>query len=239
MQIKVTIKNWEKYQLRTDIKKHSWLRLENQFFYHHKTSSMTAEQVRMYIFCLCEASREMGAQFDTSFTHISKTLGLTAHDAESILSQIADLGVLRYVPVTATNVDDRTRTLPYSTLHNITVPKICASDDAPAYEQLLEIWNQNRGTLPEARGFNKARRRVAQLSWREHSNPEEWVTVAKKLAASSFCNGANDRSWRAGFDYFIRPTVFLKVMEGFYDKAPSQGAGIVFKKRLKNESSET
>lgn len=117
--------------------------------------------------------------------------------------------------------------------------KDMSSGDDPSWNQLLEIWNQNRGNLPECRGFNKGRRRMAQLSWREHPDRDGWVTVAQKLSASAFCNGGNDRQWRAGFDYFIRPGIFLKVMEGFYDKGPQQGSGIVFKKRQKHESTET
>jgi hypothetical protein len=82
---------------------------------------------------------------------------------------------------------------------------------------LVEIWNQNRGSLPEARGCSSGRARHVAARWQENSDPAYWAKVIRILASSPFCRGQNPRGWRADFDFLIMPDTHLKALEGKYD----------------------
>lgn len=51
--------------------------------------------------------------------------------------------------------------------------------------------------------------------------------VADKAAESDFLNGKNDRGWLATFDWLMRPTNFVKVLEGNYDNNAVQNGNNV------------
>ncbi len=83
--------------------------------------------------------------------------------------------------------------------------------------RLAQVWNQNRGALPEVRGCSGTRRKRAESRWREEPSAEYWATTVQRIARSPFCSGDNDRGWRADFDFLIQPETRHKVEEGKYD----------------------
>jgi len=93
---------------------------------------------------------------------------------------------------------------------------------APSH-QLLELWNDFCGSLPKAKALSAARKKQAVSLWRTESNEAYWVEVIKKIQASDFCTGNNDRSWVATFDWFLKADTHLKVTEGKYDTRNKQG----------------
>lgn len=46
---------------------------------------------------------------------------------------------------------------------------------------------------------------------------EKVTSVIRKAGESEFLNGKNDKSWKADFEWILRPTNFVKIMEGKYD----------------------
>jgi len=52
--------------------------------------------------------------------------------------------------------------------------------------------------------------------WKQQT-ADAWIETVKKMAASKFCNGTNDRRWKADFDFLLKPETWLKVNEGKYD----------------------
>jgi hypothetical protein len=84
--------------------------------------------------------------------------------------------------------------------------------------RLALIWNENCGTLPKVKGTNPSRNRKASQRLAE-STEIEWTEAVCRVSRSPFCNGRNDRSWRATFDWILQPESRLKVMEGKYDDA--------------------
>lgn len=94
----------------------------------------------------------------------------------------------------------------------------------PPLPLLLELWN-NAITDPESR----LRKCLVEVpSWRklcEEFGPtrpvSEWELIFKKCAASSFCNGKNDRGWTASFDWLMKdPENAQKVLDGNYEDPP-------------------
>lgn len=43
------------------------------------------------------------------------------------------------------------------------------------------------------------------------------ICVLRKAGESDFLNGSNDKAWKADFEWIVRPTNFIKIMEGKYD----------------------
>lgn len=86
---------------------------------------------------------------------------------------------------------------------------------APA--DLAELWNSNRGPLPKCVELTDKRKRQALQRIRERPNLEDWRQIIRRIAASRFCRGENDRGWRASFDWMLQPDTPAKVLEGKYD----------------------
>jgi hypothetical protein len=91
------------------------------------------------------------------------------------------------------------------------------------------FWNANRGQLAEVLAMNSKRatalraRRVDDF-WRTNFEP-----AVLKLAALRFCQGANDRGWKATFDWMLRPDTVAKIIEGHYDEnraTPTQSRSV-------------
>lgn len=90
---------------------------------------------------------------------------------------------------------------------------------APA--DLFEIWNAHCGELPKARAMKASseRYRHAQARIREDPNPATWIERVKRVAASSFCNGVNDRGWKFEIDDLLNSDKLMRLDEGKYDRA--------------------
>lgn len=83
--------------------------------------------------------------------------------------------------------------------------------------ELIEIWNENCGSLPKVKASNPMRQRMTLARWKENPDPEYWKQVVIKITKSKFCSGTNKNGWRANYNFFIRPETHLKVSEGNYD----------------------
>jgi hypothetical protein len=82
---------------------------------------------------------------------------------------------------------------------------------------LKDIWNEHCGDLPKIKTMGKGiRRESAKARWQEKPAREYWEGIVKNLASSPFCNGSNDREWKASFDFLIRPDTHIKASEGKY-----------------------
>lgn len=85
---------------------------------------------------------------------------------------------------------------------------------------LAEAWNTERGHLPRCLELTDVRKRKAQQRIRERPRLDDWREIIRRVAGSRFCNGENDRQWRASFDWILQPDVGAKVLEGKYDNLP-------------------
>ena len=90
---------------------------------------------------------------------------------------------------------------------------------------LAKIWNEEAKTLPKVKASNAARNRRIEARYQENPDPSYWREVIRKVTASAFCRGKNDRGWRATFDWLLQPETHLKVTEGKYDLVSPQGQG--------------
>jgi hypothetical protein len=86
-------------------------------------------------------------------------------------------------------------------------------------EQIVTIWNSERGTLPKVEKLTETRRR--KINARIQSDPEflkTFTAAVQKAARTPFLCGAGDRGWKATFDWMIEnDTNAVAVTEGKYD----------------------
>jgi hypothetical protein len=89
---------------------------------------------------------------------------------------------------------------------------------------LMNIWNENRGRLRKCASITKLRRGWANARLLECSDPEEWTACVKAIADNPFYNGQNDRGWIADFDFLVRTQTLVRYREGFFNKKPKREA---------------
>lgn len=87
----------------------------------------------------------------------------------------------------------------------------------PKVQEVIDAWNNNRDKLPAIRAVSATRKKKIQTRLKDFPEIETWVEAINKLAESDFCNGLNDRSWVASFNFLLQPESIPKILEGVYD----------------------
>jgi len=102
-------------------------------------------------------------------------------------------------------------------------PHVALAGDGVTPADVLSVWQQERGALPEVRDLTPERARKIKTRL-TRSNPQEFLErfrlAVRKAAASSFCVGG---AWLS-FDWLIKDdTNMAKVLEGNYDDVRRAG----------------
>ncbi len=99
------------------------------------------------------------------------------------------------------------------------VGKANAETSPVPYQEIADLYTQICTSLPTLRSISYRRKKHLRARWKQFNyNIAEFREVFQKVAASSFCQGQNDRGWRADFDWLIRNDHnMVKVLEGKYD----------------------
>lgn len=106
------------------------------------------------------------------------------------------------------------------------------ADSPPVPDQAQEIfdtWNGTEGVL-KAEKFTAKRRAAVNARLRESYFRSNWTAGLAGVASSAFCQGSNDRGWKADLDWFLRPETLVKILEGKYANntraGPSNGSDL-------------
>jgi len=86
--------------------------------------------------------------------------------------------------------------------------------------QLKDIWNKfAHEKMPRVLNVSigSTRDRNAKARWKEKPEDSYWTSVILRLNRSSFALGSNEKGWVADFDFFVRPDVHNRILEGKYD----------------------
>lgn len=86
------------------------------------------------------------------------------------------------------------------------------------FVRLQEYFNTTfNGKLSMVVNMTKARRKAVKARIAQYDK-ETVFTVLKKVAASPFLLGCNDRNWKCDFDWIFKASNFTKILEGNYDE---------------------
>ena len=115
--------------------------------------------------------------------------------------------------------------VPNQTKPNLTKPNQTEPNQPPAadaappvpYEKIRELFNSTCLSLSKVVGINGERKTSVAARWKEHPDLDWWAAYFRKVEASAFLKGNNDRKWKAKFDWLINAANMNKVLEGNYD----------------------
>lgn len=232
----VQIINWEKYNPRKDIKMSSWFRLENNFCL--KTFRLSSDEKCVFIMLLGAASEKNNAKVDFDVELAATILQISVEVVKAAVDKLVKHNFINVISsdvrprnahVTPTNVYDTYETRRDETNETITSSpcsdrEVADSETKLTPAGLLEIWNTNRGSLPEAKRMAGKRERSARARLKENSDPEFWKSIVKMAASNSFFTGDNDRKWKADIDWFLTEKTLNSALEGKYERQSSLSA---------------
>ena len=117
-------------------------------------------------------------------------------------------------------------------------PSGAVEADSIDYEAIKSRWNEETGgALGKLMMITGRRREMVRARIRETS-VDDFFTMIRNAAASSFLRGESQRGWVANFDWCIRPNNYPKVLEGRYND--HEGEGVILPPNAKRvtDSSE-
>ena len=99
-------------------------------------------------------------------------------------------------------------------------------------------WNllADKLNLPKVGRLSPGRRKKWLANY-GNGSAGRWSRVLAAIEESEFCQGENDRGWKAGFDFVVTATKIDRLLEGFYRSDPNAGKSKLFKvaEKLANE----
>lgn len=102
--------------------------------------------------------------------------------------------------------------------------------------QAMELYNQTakKIKLSKCKLMTSARKRAIALRLKEIGGLEGWKEALAKLEKSSFCQGKNDRGWKASMDFLLQPSKLAKLLEGGYEFEQKKPERTEFQRLLDN-----
>ena len=85
-----------------------------------------------------------------------------------------------------------------------------------SYQQIVDKYNEICKSLPKVMKLSDTRRKAINARLDKFSL-EEIITVFEKAEQSNFLKGANNRNWKADFDWIMSDRNMAKLLEGKYD----------------------
>lgn len=84
------------------------------------------------------------------------------------------------------------------------------------YQKVVDSFNKTCTSLPQVRSLTDKRKRAIKLILKKYSL-KELEMVFKKVEESAFLNGSSDKWSGATFDWILKESNLIKVIEGNYD----------------------
>lgn len=87
------------------------------------------------------------------------------------------------------------------------------------YEEIKDLYNSICVSLPQIKTVSNNRKQHLKARWKQFDySLTTFEEVFRKVEASEFCKGKNERGWKADFDWLIKNDHNMtKVLEGKYD----------------------
>lgn len=85
------------------------------------------------------------------------------------------------------------------------------------YQQIQNLYNDTYTHLPRCHLISESRKRVIRARFREGKRLEDFKMLFEKAETSYFLRGENPRGWTASFDWLIKESNMVKVLDGNYD----------------------
>lgn len=83
------------------------------------------------------------------------------------------------------------------------------------YQQIKDLYNEICISFPRLTVLSENRKKAIRARLNTYSI-DDFRTVFEAAEASSFMKGKNDRNWQATFDWMMKDSNFVKILEGNY-----------------------
>ena len=84
------------------------------------------------------------------------------------------------------------------------------------YEFIIGNYHSLCPKMNKVQAINQQRKGFINARYAEYGM-EKITEVLRKAGGSDFLNGINDKGWKADFEWIMRPTNFIKILEGKYE----------------------
>mgnify|MGYP000992233622 CR=1 FL=1 len=231
-------KNWGEYQKRHGgIKNPIWFSFANDFATNKNFHSFSDSERLIFIYLLCEASKENdNGQLSIDIDHFSYITKNKTKDILSCIEKLKEKQILedrdrdaigtRSDPVqnAITTGQDKTgqdNTSSENSSHRSEEKhpegiKLKPSD-------LVDLWNDlKHESLPGVMGLSPDREIKARARLKVYPDPDPWEKAMQMINNSKFLTGKTPpregikKTWKATFDWLIKPGNLERILEGTY-----------------------
>jgi hypothetical protein len=218
---RIKIVNFDQYNPRKDRSRHYWFKVENGIIYSESLDELEADQKWFWIFLLAYAKEKQCDTFELKMKYFVKHSGVSEKKISAALEILNQNNTIEVLP------DDESHLSPNG---NQMSPNGCldkrreeerreeerreeADSDSLTPKGLFEIWNRDRGPLPEAKDLTEERRKKALTQIKKYPGRQHWLDALSKLLASQFCI----QEWKPSFDDYLSESKRIRALEGKYD----------------------
>ena len=100
-----------------------------------------------------------------------------------------------------------------------TIPDGIVSAEPTPYSQIVDMYHKCCTTLPKVKALSKTRQASIRSLYKKYG-----MDGFEEAGASDFLSGRTGKWNGCGFDWLIKPSNFLKVLEGNYDNGKGRAA---------------
>ena len=102
-------------------------------------------------------------------------------------------------------------------LNNTDSKESVSPNPTGSYTEIQHLYNEICKSFPKCVKLSERRRRAIGARMRAGYTLEDFERLFEKAEQSEFLKGKNDRDWRADFDWMLKDSNIVKVLEGKYD----------------------
>ncbi len=92
--MRITIRNWDKYNKRRDLKQPWWFALNNRLLEDTDFYEMSGDEIKAWIYILSQASKQKTDTIEVSFLHADKACNVQTSALKSTISKLLKKGIL-------------------------------------------------------------------------------------------------------------------------------------------------
>ena len=90
------------------------------------------------------------------------------------------------------------------------------------YAEVMELYNNICVSLPKAHKLSTERKSHIRSCFTQKFTLKDFETAFRTVQRTPFLRGENGRGWHATFDWIIKPSNLLKVLENTYGRSASR-----------------
>lgn len=91
------------------------------------------------------------------------------------------------------------------------------------YKEIVDLYHQICVSLPRVAKLSEKRKQLLRARWKEYPDLQFWQELFQRVETSDFLTGRKT-DFRADFEWIIKPSNIIKIIEGRYDNAKNQNS---------------